>query len=182
MASKFIQKYPIPEEFPEILHNFAKEIVRNSPNDILNFGIEYFKALQNKGNIFEYEKNNRNNISIDNAASPDLLQNDKSIKSSSSKRSVHKVEAENFVQNILQESKDFIHRRENSENEELEAIQPQIGSKNDINANLPEDKTSKSTSEYYLNTMLNHVAENFISDILREANETESNKNVLNTF
>ena len=47
MASKFIAKYPVPEEFPDILHDFAREVLRDQPDDIYEYGAEYFKALYN---------------------------------------------------------------------------------------------------------------------------------------
>ncbi len=46
MASKYLQKFPVPKGFPEILHDFAREILRDQPRDILDYGCEYFKALE----------------------------------------------------------------------------------------------------------------------------------------
>lgn len=46
MASKYLQKYPVPQGFPEILHDFAKEILRDQPENIKEFGWQYFKALE----------------------------------------------------------------------------------------------------------------------------------------
>ena len=42
MTSRFSNKFPIPEEFPEILHDFTREIIRYRPKDILDFSIQYF--------------------------------------------------------------------------------------------------------------------------------------------
>ena len=39
-------KYPIPEGFHDILHDFIKEIIRAQPNDIFDFGIQYFSKLE----------------------------------------------------------------------------------------------------------------------------------------
>lgn len=47
MASKFIAKYPVPDEFPDILHDFAREVLRDQPDDIYEYGAQYFKALYN---------------------------------------------------------------------------------------------------------------------------------------
>ena len=47
MASKFIAKYPVPDEFPDILHDFAREVLRDQPEDIYEYGAQYFKALYN---------------------------------------------------------------------------------------------------------------------------------------
>ena len=46
MSSKFSNKYPIPENFPSILHDFAREVVRHMPKDILDFAIQYFSSLE----------------------------------------------------------------------------------------------------------------------------------------
>jgi hypothetical protein len=46
MASKYLQKYPVPQGFPEILHDFTKEILRDQPENIKEFGYQYFKALE----------------------------------------------------------------------------------------------------------------------------------------
>ena len=40
----------VPEELPEILKDFSKEVIRNNPPDIVKFSREYFtrKAAENK--------------------------------------------------------------------------------------------------------------------------------------
>jgi hypothetical protein len=45
MSSKFSNKFPIPEKFPEILHDYAREVVRYMPKDILDFSIQYFYSI-----------------------------------------------------------------------------------------------------------------------------------------
>jgi hypothetical protein len=46
MASKYIKRFKVPNNFENILSDFAKEILRNQPKDIIQFGIEYFKGLE----------------------------------------------------------------------------------------------------------------------------------------
>lgn len=46
MASKYLQKYPIPDHFPDILHDFAREVLRDQPDNIYDYGYQYFKALE----------------------------------------------------------------------------------------------------------------------------------------
>ena len=46
MSSKFSNKYPIPAKFPEILHDFSREVLRYMPKDILDFSIQYFYSLE----------------------------------------------------------------------------------------------------------------------------------------
>lgn len=52
MASKYLQKYPVPEKFPVVLHDFTREILREQPDDILAFAVEYFQCLQ-EGKTYE---------------------------------------------------------------------------------------------------------------------------------
>ena len=46
MASKYISKFPIPQGYPEMLHDFSREILRLQPENILEFGYQYFKAKE----------------------------------------------------------------------------------------------------------------------------------------
>lgn len=59
MASKYIQKFPIPENFPEILHDLSKEILRNQPEDIIEFCAMYFKCAQ-EGLVLDYPRKGKN--------------------------------------------------------------------------------------------------------------------------
>jgi hypothetical protein len=59
MASKYIQKFPIPDGFPEILHDLSKEILRNQPEDIVEFCALYFKCMQ-EGAVLDYSKKGKN--------------------------------------------------------------------------------------------------------------------------
>ena len=35
MASRYIQKYPIPEGFPAVLKEFTREILRDQPQNVI---------------------------------------------------------------------------------------------------------------------------------------------------
>ena len=61
MSSKFSNKYPIPEKFPEILHDFSREVLRYMPKDILDFAIQYFYSLEINSPL-NYIEGNSNNI------------------------------------------------------------------------------------------------------------------------
>jgi hypothetical protein len=54
MATKYSQKFPIPQGFAEILHDFTREILRDQPEDILEYSTLYFEALH-QGKPFHYE-------------------------------------------------------------------------------------------------------------------------------
>ena len=59
MSSKYIKKHPIPDGFEELLTEFTKEILRNQPLDIIDFGCEYFRCLQ-ESLLLDYEKRGQN--------------------------------------------------------------------------------------------------------------------------
>lgn len=43
MASTYLQKFPVPENFPEILNDFLKNILKEQPQDIIEHSYMYFK-------------------------------------------------------------------------------------------------------------------------------------------
>ena len=53
MASKYLQKFPVPNDFPEMLHDFAREVLRDQPQDIYEYGALYFRAMY-EVSIFDY--------------------------------------------------------------------------------------------------------------------------------
>ena len=55
MASKYIQKYPVPQGFPDILHDFAREVLRDQPENIYEFGYLYFKAMEEVSKRISYK-------------------------------------------------------------------------------------------------------------------------------
>lgn len=59
MASKYIKKFKVPDGFEDTLNDFAKEILRNQPKDIIDFGIEYFKGIE-EGKIVDYKYKGEN--------------------------------------------------------------------------------------------------------------------------
>lgn len=81
MSVSLLNKYPIPEAFPTILHDYIREVLRNSPEDILDFSVQYFASLQEKKSDtkFKYNKssgrpvsnitNNENNKTFENTKS-----------------------------------------------------------------------------------------------------------------
>lgn len=61
MSSKLANKFPIPENFPEILHDYSREVVRYRPKDILDFSIQYFYFLD-KSLPFHYTEGGSSQI------------------------------------------------------------------------------------------------------------------------
>ncbi len=46
MSSKNLQQFPIPKNFPELLNDMTKEVLRNQPKDIYEFCAMYFRCMQ----------------------------------------------------------------------------------------------------------------------------------------
>ena len=47
MASQHIRKYPVPGSFQDLLKDFTREILRNQPENVYEFGVAYFTAMEN---------------------------------------------------------------------------------------------------------------------------------------
>ena len=58
MTSIDNNKFPIPDNFEEILHEYIKNVIKYQPKNIPEFSYEYFKNLE-KNNCYE---NNQNDI------------------------------------------------------------------------------------------------------------------------
>ena len=44
MSAKYSQTFVINEEYPPVLRQFAKEVLRENPKDIYTFSYEYFMS------------------------------------------------------------------------------------------------------------------------------------------
>lgn len=62
MASKYLQKYPVPAGFQEILADLTREILRDQPPNIIEYAAKYFEMLE-KGEKFEF--NSKFNVAKD---------------------------------------------------------------------------------------------------------------------
>ena len=46
MASKYLQKYPVPSGFQEVLADLTREILRDQPTNIIEYAAKYFEMLE----------------------------------------------------------------------------------------------------------------------------------------
>lgn len=73
---KISKKYQIPEYFPSFLHDYIREVLRNDPQDIINFSIDYFSELDGtKNNNIPSVSNNN----IEHAENTDNIDTNKLI-------------------------------------------------------------------------------------------------------
>ena len=54
MASKYSKRFTVPEGFTDILHNLTREVLRDSPDDVVEYAALYFEALRDN-KPFHYE-------------------------------------------------------------------------------------------------------------------------------
>ena len=123
MTSRLSNKFPIPEGFPEILHDFAKEVVRYQPNDIFDFAIQYFNSIEierplnyipgGSANIErKEEKINDENINEENIKKENINKetiNDEKINEENIKEeNINEENIEDNKQNNDKSAKDFV--------------------------------------------------------------------------
>ena len=46
MSSKYRKKYELPDGFYNVLEDFSREVLRDQPQDIVEFSFLYFKAME----------------------------------------------------------------------------------------------------------------------------------------
>ena len=127
MSSKYSNKYPIPEKFPEILHDFSREVLRYMPKDILDFSIQYFYSLETNSPL-NYTEGGSNKIPkisdhIDlkekrNDSTPSLTtnQNTQNVFYNKAEKSEKKINDENEdIKEIKETNSSKINSRQNSE-------------------------------------------------------------------
>ncbi len=142
MSSRQSNQFPIPESFPEILHNFAKEIVRYKPNDIYDFSIQYFYCLENEiplnytpgasSNIHHKEDKNKETLIEDNNTNKNNnnnIINNEDVNDNINENSDDNIDehyekkAKEFIDDVLKKSFQFVQNEINEnkiENEEDE--------------------------------------------------------------
>lgn len=49
MATQYAQTFEIPPHFPQILRDFTREVLRNQPEDIVAFAVDYFDCKRTVG-------------------------------------------------------------------------------------------------------------------------------------
>lgn len=139
MTSKLLNKFQIPENFTDILHDFAKEVVREQPKDIIDFAVEYFKAKEN-GTQLDYGHKHERGNSIDTnevATNPatktnfDIKREDRQKEEINNNNSIEEKEGQhsnqseesnnesdgkvkNFINDIFKESMNVVSRSQNS--------------------------------------------------------------------
>ncbi len=162
MSSRQSNQFPIPEGFPEILHDFAKEVVRYQPNDIYDFSIQYFNCLENEiplqyipggsSNIEHKEEiKQEKRVEDEKQINENQINEINNINNDNVNESVHssigkEESAREFVDDVFkksfhyvktsQENQDKENENENEEDEKSKNENPEMEENNLINENM----------------------------------------------
>ena len=157
MSSKFSNKYPIPEKFPEILHDFSREVLRYMPKDILDFSVQYFYSLE-IGSPLNYIEGGSKNIpkSLD-LEKKDLKRQDISTPS---------VTTNQNTQNIFFKQGEQSEKRKEKERDEIKELKETNSSK----MNTPQlSEASRPQSQQSHGSGVVSTSKRFVNDVLENS-------------
>ena len=157
MSSKFSNKYPIPEKFPEILHDFSREVLRYMPKDILDFSVQYFYSLE-IGSPLNYIEGGSKNIpkSLD-LEKKDLKRQDISTPS---------VTTNQNTQNIFFKQGEQSEKRKEKERDEIKELKETNSSK----MNTPQlSEASRPQSQQSHGSGVVSTSKRFVNDVLESS-------------
>jgi hypothetical protein len=157
MSSRFSNKYPIPEKFPEILHDFSREVLRYMPKDILDFSVQYFYSLE-IGSPLNYIEGGSKNIpkSLD-LEKKDLKRQDISTPS---------VTTNQNTQNIFFKQGEQSEKRKEKERDEIKELKETNSSK----MNTPQlSEASRPQSQQSQGSGVVSTSKRFVNDVLESS-------------
>ena len=157
MSSRFSNKYPIPEKFPEILHDFSREVLRYMPKDILDFSVQYFYSLE-IGSPLNYIEGGSKNIpkSLD-LEKKDLKRQDISTPS---------VTTNQNTQNLFFKQGEQSEKRKAKERDEIKELKETNSSK----MNTPQlSEASRPQSQQSQGSGVVSTSKRFVNDVLESS-------------
>ena len=159
MSSKYIKKYSIPPGFQSLLSEFTKEILRNQPKDIIDFGVEYFKCLQERL-ILDYPHRGQNIPCDFKPAIPALPAQLRNQVSSL------KEESEPVSPPVQLETPPEIKQKEEAKKEEKKIIKEKEIKIEEANDQALKDKDKKTSGIQTLSSDKNNLYENIFQYLL----------------
>ena len=159
MSSRFSNKFPIPEKFPEILHDYAREVVRYMPKDILDFSIQYFYSLDQNIPL-----NYKEGASNDLPKITDAIEQREKTKENRETLSTPSLTTNSNTQNMFYKQNEISGRKINKE---VNEIKETISSKNNTPIATEE---SKQESVVTNGSGVVGISKNFVSNIFEKEN------------
>ena len=126
MSSKFSNKYPIPEKFPEILHDFSREVLRYMPKDILDFAIQYFYSLETSSALNYIEGASK---TIPRAKEPLSFERKEQLKENRKEMSTPSITTNQNTQNLFFKQGEQSDKKFDDEKEEIKEAKETNSSK-----------------------------------------------------
>lgn len=154
MSSRFSNKFPIPEKFPEILHDYAREVVRYMPKDILDFSIQYFYSLDQNIPL-----NYKEGASNDLPKITEAIEQREKTKENRETLSTPSLATNSNTQNMFYKQNEISGRKIN---QEVNEIKETISSKNNTPIGTEE---SKQESVVTNGSGVVGISKNFVSNI-----------------
>ena len=157
MSSRFSNKFPIPEKFPEILHDYAREVVRYMPKDILDFSIQYFYSLDQNIPL-----NYKEGASNDLPKITEAIEQREKTKENRETLSTPSLATNSNTQNMFYKQNEISGRKIN---QEVNEIKETISSKNNTPIATEE---SKQESVVTNGSGVVGISKNFVSNIFEK--------------
>ena len=157
MSSRFSNKYPIPEKFPEILHDFSREVLRYMPKDILDFSVQYFYSLEIGSPLNYIEGGSKNIPKSSDLEKKDLKRQDISTPS---------VTTNQNTQNLFFKQGEQSEKRKEKERDEIKELKETNSSK----MNTPQlSEASRPQSQQSHGSGVVSTSKRFVNDVLENS-------------
>ena len=157
MSSRFSNKYPIPEKFPEILHDFSREVLRYMPKDILDFSVQYFYSLEIGSPLNYIEGGSKNIPKSSDLEKKDLKRQDISTPS---------VTTNQNTQNLFFKQGEQSEKRKEKERDEIKELKETNSSK----MNTPQlSEASRPQSQQSHGSGVVSTSKRFVNDVLESS-------------
>lgn len=174
MSSRLANKFPIPEGFPEILHDFAREVVRYRPKDIYDFSIQYFYSIE-KAIPLNYVEGGSNQIPSSEAT----LLKEKSLKGRK-EISTPSIPTEPATQNVFYKPSDVTNQTGTKDKENSRNVTPIESERNENSGRT----SGRGQVERPLSTFsgvsgtssAKQGVRGFVGDVMKESENIANNK------
>ena len=164
MSSRFSNKYPIPEKFPEILHDFSREVLRYMPKDILDFAVQYFYSLETSTPLNFIEGASKNIPK--SVEEPVIFEKKEQLKDKRQEMSTPSITTNQNTQNLFFKQGEQSEKRKEKERDEIKELKETNSSK----MNTPQlSEASRPQSQQSHGSGVVSTSKRFVNDVLESS-------------
>ena len=190
MSSKYSNKYPIPEKFPEILHDFSREVLRYMPKDILDFAVQYFYSLETSTPLNFIEGASKNIPK--SVEEPLIFEKKEQLKDKRQEMSTPSITTNQNTQNLFYNKGEQSEKKNEEEKEDIKEVRETNSSKMNSRINSeesrPESEKSRGSGIVRASKIfVNNVFENSLKEVResqmlygKTSQENTGNENIFN--